>query len=131
MVILRDVFVANIPVSHNFKEILCFLFFIFLYSSCIVCIILYMQVRENNFRLKCMYVAVMLRRMMEAIINKDAMDDKVISRNLISIFFHLTWVGDDIGKLSTLNYAVKCQVEFLNINIWLYAVWEDLIVRDH
>lgn len=46
-----------------------------------------MQVRENNFRLKCMYVAVMLRRMMEAIINKDAMDDKVISRNLIRIFF--------------------------------------------
>ncbi|KAK1388644.1 hypothetical protein POM88_016822 [Heracleum sosnowskyi] len=46
MVILRDVFVANIPV------------------------------RENDFRLKCMYVAVMLRRMMEAIINKDAMDDK-------------------------------------------------------
>lgn len=49
-----------------------------------------MQVRENNFRLKCMYVAVMLRRMMEAIINKDAMDDKVISINLISIFFFLT-----------------------------------------
>ncbi|XP_074347790.1 DNA-directed RNA polymerase III subunit 2-like [Apium graveolens] len=46
MVILRDVFIANIPV------------------------------RENNFRLKCLYVAVMLRRMMEAIINKDAMDDK-------------------------------------------------------
>ncbi|KAA8519298.1 hypothetical protein F0562_013554 [Nyssa sinensis] len=45
--ILRDVFIANIPV------------------------------RQNNFRAKCIYVAVMLRRMMEAILNKDAMDDKV------------------------------------------------------
>ncbi|KAF5940558.1 hypothetical protein HYC85_021725 [Camellia sinensis] len=44
--ILRDVFIANIPV------------------------------RQNNFRAKCIYVAVMLRRMMEAILNKDAMDDK-------------------------------------------------------
>lgn len=35
------------------------------------------QVRQNNFRPKCIYVAVMLRRMMEAILNKDAMDDKV------------------------------------------------------
>ncbi|KAE8659455.1 hypothetical protein F3Y22_tig00116962pilonHSYRG00455 [Hibiscus syriacus] len=45
--ILRDVFLANVPVSCN------------------------------NFRPKCLYVAVMLRRMMEAILNKDAMDDKV------------------------------------------------------
>ncbi|WOH04390.1 hypothetical protein DCAR_0623799 [Daucus carota subsp. sativus] len=64
-VILRDVFVANIPV------------------------------RENNFRLKCMYVAVMMRRMMEAIINKDAMDDKdyvgnkrlELSGQLLSLLF--------------------------------------------
>ncbi|KAK1388649.1 hypothetical protein POM88_016827 [Heracleum sosnowskyi] len=52
MVMLRDVFVANIPV------------------------------RENDFRLKCMYVAVMLRRMMEAIINKEAMDDKDLVKTL-------------------------------------------------
>ncbi|CAK7336461.1 unnamed protein product [Dovyalis caffra] len=44
--ILRDVFLANVPV------------------------------RKNNFRPKCIYVAVMLRRIMEAILNKDAMDDK-------------------------------------------------------
>ncbi|GER44332.1 DNA-directed RNA polymerase [Striga asiatica] len=44
--ILRDTFLANVPV------------------------------RQNNFRPKCIYVAVMLRRMMEAILNKDAMDDK-------------------------------------------------------
>ncbi|EPS66119.1 hypothetical protein M569_08657, partial [Genlisea aurea] len=44
--ILRDIFIANVPVH------------------------------ENNFRPKCLYVAVMLRRMMEAIINKDTMDDK-------------------------------------------------------
>ncbi|KAL6582988.1 hypothetical protein OROMI_005066 [Orobanche minor] len=44
--ILRNLFLANVPV------------------------------RQNNFRPKCIYVAVMLRRMMEAILNKDAMDDK-------------------------------------------------------
>ncbi|KAK6140496.1 hypothetical protein DH2020_025777 [Rehmannia glutinosa] len=44
--ILRDTFLANVPV------------------------------RQNNFRPKCIYVAVMMRRMMEAILNKDAMDDK-------------------------------------------------------
>ncbi|KAL7157927.1 hypothetical protein ABFS83_02G108700 [Erythranthe nasuta] len=44
--ILRDIFLANIPVD------------------------------QDNFRLKCIYVAVMVRRMMEAILNKDAMDDK-------------------------------------------------------
>ncbi|KAI3824679.1 hypothetical protein L1987_06148 [Smallanthus sonchifolius] len=34
------------------------------------------EVRENNFHLKCIYVVVMLRRMMSAILNQDAMDDK-------------------------------------------------------
>lgn len=45
--ILRDVFLANVPVY------------------------------KNNFRPKCIYVAVMMRRMMDAILNKDAMDDKL------------------------------------------------------
>ncbi|XP_057807946.1 DNA-directed RNA polymerase III subunit 2-like [Salvia miltiorrhiza] len=44
--ILQDTFLANVPVH------------------------------ENNFRPKCIYVAVMLRRMMEAILNKDTIDDK-------------------------------------------------------
>ncbi|GMN19792.1 hypothetical protein TIFTF001_039892 [Ficus carica] len=35
------------------------------------------RVQGNNFRPKCMYVAVMIRRIMDAILNKDAMDDKV------------------------------------------------------
>ncbi|MBA0651922.1 hypothetical protein Goklo_019215, partial [Gossypium klotzschianum] len=43
--ILRDIFLANVPV------------------------------RCNNLRPKCLYVAVMLRRMMEATLNKHAMDD--------------------------------------------------------
>ncbi|CAI9107907.1 OLC1v1007389C1 [Oldenlandia corymbosa var. corymbosa] len=63
--ILRDIFIAHIPV-HN-----------------------------NNFRTKCIYVAVMLRRMMEAILNKDAMDDKdyvgnkrlELSGQLLSLLF--------------------------------------------
>ncbi|KAJ6294735.1 hypothetical protein OIU76_022754 [Salix suchowensis] len=65
LAILRDVFIANVPV------------------------------RKNNFRPKCIYVAVMLRRMMEAILNKDAMDDKdyvgnkrlELSGQLISLLF--------------------------------------------
>ncbi|KAH9686458.1 DNA-directed RNA polymerase III subunit 2 [Citrus sinensis] len=63
--ILRDVFLANVPV-HN-----------------------------NNFRPKCFYVAVMLRRMVEAMLNKDAMDDKdyvgnkrlELSGQLVSLLF--------------------------------------------
>lgn len=35
------------------------------------------QVYKNNFHPKCIYVAVMMRRMMDAILSKDAMDDKV------------------------------------------------------
>ncbi|XP_031272883.1 DNA-directed RNA polymerase III subunit 2 [Pistacia vera] len=65
LAILRDVFLANVPV-HN-----------------------------NNFRPKCLYVAVMLRRMMEAMLNKDAMDDKdyvgnkrlELSGQLVSLLF--------------------------------------------
>ncbi|XP_076957461.1 DNA-directed RNA polymerase III subunit 2-like [Bidens hawaiensis] len=34
------------------------------------------QVRENNLYPKCVYVVVMMRRMMDAILNQDTMDDK-------------------------------------------------------
>ncbi|KAK3019474.1 hypothetical protein RJ639_005158 [Escallonia herrerae] len=40
------------------------------------------KVHENNFRSKCIYVAVMLRRMMEAILNKDAVDDKDLFKTM-------------------------------------------------
>ncbi|XP_019413639.1 PREDICTED: DNA-directed RNA polymerase III subunit 2 isoform X1 [Lupinus angustifolius] len=64
-VALRDVFLANVPVH------------------------------QNNFRPKCIYVAVMMRRMMDAILNKDAMDDKdyvgnkrlELSGQLVSLLF--------------------------------------------
>ncbi|TYK03822.1 DNA-directed RNA polymerase III subunit 2 isoform X2 [Cucumis melo var. makuwa] len=63
--ILRDVFLANVPVY------------------------------KNNFHPKCIYVAVMMRRMMDAILSKDAMDDKdyvgnkrlELSGQLISLLF--------------------------------------------
>ncbi|CAJ2675570.1 unnamed protein product [Trifolium pratense] len=63
--ILRDVFLANVPVHGD------------------------------NFRPKCIYVAVMIRRIMNAILNKDAMDDKdyvgnkrlELSGQLISLLF--------------------------------------------
>jgi hypothetical protein len=54
-------------------------------------------VRQDNFRAKCIYVAVMLRRMIDAILNKDTMDDKVIhfipklSELLLLFFFFLKW----------------------------------------
>ncbi|KAJ4966765.1 hypothetical protein NE237_018614 [Protea cynaroides] len=77
MDILRDVLVANVPV------------------------------RRGNFRPKCIYVAVMMRRMMEAILNKDAMDDKdyvgnkrlELSGQLISLLF------EDLFK--TMNSETK------------------------
>ncbi|KAI3709755.1 hypothetical protein L2E82_39521 [Cichorium intybus] len=63
--VLRDIFIANI------------------------------RVRDNNFLHKCAYVVVMLRRMMDAILNKDAMDDKdyvgnkrlELSGQLLSLLF--------------------------------------------
>jgi DNA-directed RNA polymerase III subunit RPC2 len=63
--ILRDLFLAHVPVP------------------------------DNNFRQKCFYVGVMLRRMIEAMLNKDAMDDKdyvgnkrlELSGQLISLLF--------------------------------------------
>ncbi|KAK7363984.1 hypothetical protein VNO80_12283 [Phaseolus coccineus] len=63
--VLRDVFLANVPVDGD------------------------------NFRPKCIYVAVMMRRIMDAILNKDAMDDKdyvgnkrlELSGQLISLLF--------------------------------------------
>lgn len=76
-----------------------------------------------------MYVAVMLRRMMEAIINKDAMDDKVIIRNSINICFFQLKLVDYIRE--TVFFRLCCQVELLNINLLLSAVCEDLIVIEH
>ncbi|KAK7314087.1 hypothetical protein VNO77_39297 [Canavalia gladiata] len=63
--VLRDVFLANVPVN------------------------------QDNFRPKCIYVAVMMRRILDAILNKDAMDDKdyvgnkrlELSGQLISLLF--------------------------------------------
>ncbi|CAA7013057.1 unnamed protein product [Microthlaspi erraticum] len=55
----------------------------------------HVPVRDNSFRQKCFYVGVMLRRMIEAMLNKDAMDDKdyvgnkrlELSGQLISLLF--------------------------------------------
>ncbi|KAK9663844.1 hypothetical protein RND81_14G002200 [Saponaria officinalis] len=63
--ILRDVFIAHVPVH------------------------------KNNFRAKCIYAAVMLRRMLEAHLNDDAVDDKdyvgnkrfELSGQLLSLLF--------------------------------------------
>ncbi|KAF5764572.1 putative DNA-directed RNA polymerase [Helianthus annuus] len=73
--------------------------------------LLNVPVRENNFHLKCVYVVVMLRRMMDAILNEDAMDDKdyvgnkrlELSGQLISILF------EDLFK--SLNENIRKQVD--------------------
>ncbi|KAL0874160.1 hypothetical protein Bca101_023865 [Brassica carinata] len=68
----------------------------------------HVPVRDNNYRQKCFYVGVMLRRMIEAMLNKDAMDDKdyvgnkrlELSGQLISLLF------EDLFKTMT-NEAIK------------------------
>ncbi|KAF3619593.1 putative germin-like protein 2-3-like [Capsicum annuum] len=65
VICLRDIFLANVPVH------------------------------QHNFCKKCIYVPVMMRRMMEEILNKDAMDDKdyvgnkrlELSGQLLSLLF--------------------------------------------
>ncbi|GAB4827756.1 DNA-directed RNA polymerase III subunit 2 [Ancistrocladus abbreviatus] len=69
--------------------------------------IAHVLVHENNFRPKCIYAAVMLRRMLEAFLNKDTVDDKdyvgnkrfELSGQLISLLF------EDLFK--TLNAEAK------------------------
>ncbi|KAK9165392.1 hypothetical protein Scep_000583 [Stephania cephalantha] len=64
-------------------------------------------VHDLHFRPKCIYVAVILRRMMEAVLNKDAIDDKdyvgnkrlELSGQMISLLF------EDLFK--TMNSEVK------------------------
>ncbi|XP_056696282.1 DNA-directed RNA polymerase III subunit 2 [Spinacia oleracea] len=83
--ILRDVFLAHVPV------------------------------RENNFRAKCIYAAVMLRRLLEAFLNKAAVDDKdyvgnkrfELSGQLLSLLF------EDLFK--TMITEVKRKVDAILI----------------
>ncbi|XP_020526558.1 DNA-directed RNA polymerase III subunit 2 isoform X3 [Amborella trichopoda] len=79
--ILRDVFLAHVPV------------------------------KRFNFRPKCIYVAVMLRRMIEAILNPDTIDDKdyvgnkrlELSGQLISLLFE--------DQFKFLNSLVKQEID--------------------
>ncbi|XP_074292331.1 DNA-directed RNA polymerase III subunit 2-like isoform X2 [Silene latifolia] len=79
LTVLRDIFIAHVPVH------------------------------ENNFRAKCIYAAVMLRRMLEAHLNKDAVDDKdyvgnkrfELSGQLLSLLF------EDLFKTMITDVAKK------------------------
>ncbi|KAL1537737.1 DNA-directed RNA polymerase III subunit 2 [Salvia divinorum] len=70
-------------------------------------------VHENNLRPKCIYVAVMLRRMIEAILNKDTLDDKdyvgnkrvELSGQLLALLF------EDLFK--TMNEMAHQKIEVL------------------
>ncbi|KAI3990045.1 hypothetical protein MKX01_013531 [Papaver californicum] len=100
--ILRDVFLANVPV------------------------------RELNLRPKCIYAAVMLRRMMDAVLNKDAIDDKdyvgnkrlELSGQLISLLF------EDLFK--TMNGEVKKQMDLaLTKNLAMSFDNSNYLTRDN
>ncbi|KAG6628381.1 hypothetical protein I3843_14G012200 [Carya illinoinensis] len=83
--ILRHIFLANVPV------------------------------RQDNFRAKCIYVAVMLRRMIDAVLNKDTMDDKdyvgnkrlELSGQLISLLFEDLFKSmiEEVKKRMDMNMA--------------------------
>ncbi|XP_057526773.1 DNA-directed RNA polymerase III subunit 2-like isoform X1 [Amaranthus tricolor] len=85
LLILRDVFIAHVPV------------------------------RNNNFRAKCLYAGVMLRRMLEAFLNKAAVDDKdyvgnkrfELSGQLLSLLF------EDLFK--TMQTEVRKKVDAILI----------------
>ncbi|KAL1218047.1 DNA-directed RNA polymerase III subunit 2 [Cardamine amara subsp. amara] len=73
----------------------------------------HVPVRDNNFRQKCFYVGVMLRRMIEAKLNKDAMDDKdyvgnkrlELSGQMISLLFEdlfKTMISEAIKKVDSI-----------------------------
>ncbi|XP_023756456.1 DNA-directed RNA polymerase III subunit 2-like [Lactuca sativa] len=69
------------------------------------------RVRDNNFHPKCVYVVVMLRRMMDALLNKHSMDDKdyignkrfELSGQLISLLF------EDLFK--TMNTSITLHLD--------------------
>ncbi|WZY78149.1 hypothetical protein YC2023_024533 [Brassica napus] len=77
----------------------------------------HVPVRDDNYRQKCFYVGVMLRRMIEAMLNKDSMDDKdyvgnkrlELSGQLISLLFEgsLKHITRRKRTLSTGNFDIK------------------------
>ncbi|KAG9137414.1 hypothetical protein Leryth_021169 [Lithospermum erythrorhizon] len=95
MSILRDIFIANVRVT------------------------------QNNFRAKCIYVAVMLRRMMEAILNKDTMDDKdyvgnkrlEVSGQLLSLLFEdlFKTMNDEARKIIDITLSKQSRASRLDI----------------
>ncbi|KAL6518573.1 DNA-directed RNA polymerase III subunit 2 [Orobanche gracilis] len=103
--ILRNLFLANVPV------------------------------RQNNFRPKCIYVAVMLRRMMEAILNKDAMDDKdyvgnkrlELAGQMMAILFEDSFksMNEEARKLIDRNYL---KIRSSRLDISQYIVKDKITV---
>lgn len=71
----------------------------------------HVPVKDGNFRPKCIYTAVMLRRMMDAVLNVDTFDDKdyvgnkrlELSGQLVALLF------EDLFK--TMNSQIASQVE--------------------
>lgn len=69
----------------------------------IIGLLFYLQVKEQNFRPKCIYAAVMLRRMLDAILNSDTFDDKVdAALNSVPLSFSF-WQICNYGFLPTQN----------------------------
>ncbi|KAB1200829.1 DNA-directed RNA polymerase III subunit RPC2 [Morella rubra] len=84
-------------------------------SSEKVFFLFFVRVRRDSFRAKCIYVAVMLRRMIDAYLNKDTMDDKdyvgnkrlELSGQLISLLFEDLFKSmiEEVKKRMDMNMA--------------------------
>ncbi|KAL8192643.1 hypothetical protein R6Q57_027828 [Mikania cordata] len=105
--VLRDIFIPNIPV------------------------------RENNFYLKCVYVVVMMRRMMDAILNEDAMDDKdyvgnkrlELSGQLLALLFEDLFKSlNDMIKL-TVDKSISKASRTSRLDISQHILKDDIITK--
>ncbi|XP_078171952.1 DNA-directed RNA polymerase III subunit 2-like [Carex rostrata] len=74
----------------------------------------HVPVKEQNFRPKCIYAAVMLRRMLDAILNSDTFDDKdyvgnkrlELSGQLVSLLFEDLFKTMNTQAVQRMNYAM-------------------------
>ncbi|KAK1305941.1 hypothetical protein QJS10_CPA10g01734 [Acorus calamus] len=103
-------------------------------------------VKQGNFRPKCIYVAVMLRRMMDAVLNADTFDDKdyvgnkrlELSGQLISLLFEISYAyGSKVfifqlglwGREKNLVKEEGCICEEGKILIWRAYIFPDTITK--
>lgn len=78
-------------------------------------VLAHVPVNRFDFKPKCVYIAVMIRRMLEAILNKDAVDDKdyygnkrlELAGQLLSLLFEVSCVMREPLEVPDLAQSVK------------------------